>query len=130
MQVNANVGLCFGGWSVVGLQAPFEDEVLAIVADDKNAAQAIARRRPQPLNAIHGAAIADDPQYWPVWKSQRCPHGGRQAPADATALQAEIVPRMTTRQKFTQTSTRGDRFIDHDNVLRHAVGNDFVHYQG
>src|SRR5712691_4445537 len=108
MQINANVGLRFGGWSVVSVQAPLEDQVLAIVADDENAAQAIARRRPQPLNAIHGAAIADDPKHWPVWKSQCCPHRSRQAPADPAALQAKIVPGMAAWQKLAQTSARGD----------------------
>src|SRR5437588_8089953 len=98
MQINANVGLRLGGWPVVGVQTPLEDQVLAIVADDENAAQAIARRCPQPLNAIHGAAIADDSQDWPVWKSQCCPHGGRQAPADAAAFQTKIVPSVAARQ--------------------------------
>ena len=100
MKINANVSFGFGGWPVVGVQAPLENQVLAIVTDNEDTAQAITRRRPQPLNAVHGAAITDKPQHWPVWKRQRGTHRGRQAPTNPSTLQTKIVPRLATRQKF------------------------------
>src|SRR5262249_9950816 len=46
IEINADVGLGFGGWPIVGVQAPLEDQVLAVVTDNKNAPQPVACRRP------------------------------------------------------------------------------------
>src|SRR5687768_807216 len=90
-QVDTNIGLFLGGRTAVGVQATLENQVLAVVTDDKDAAQTVAGGGPEALDAVHGAAVTNKPEHRAVGKGQGHTHGGRQPPANATALETEVV---------------------------------------
>ncbi len=51
-EIDTHILLCLGCRSVVGVQTPFEDQILAIVTNDENRPQTVTCSRPQGLDAI------------------------------------------------------------------------------
>ena len=74
-----------------GQQPLLDDPITAIVGDDKGDWQFQVRRRPQCLNAVHGAAIAKHGHHTAVRVGDLAAQGCRDTPADPAAGIAEIA---------------------------------------
>src|SRR5215813_2191534 len=88
-EVHGHVLVVLGGEALEGEGALLEDAIGGVVEDDPHHGDRIVRGRPEGLDRVHGAAVADEGDHGPRGLGELDPEGGGESPADAAPSQAE-----------------------------------------
>src|SRR5262249_3315173 len=117
-KLHADIAVGLLGEPAHGVQGLLENAIGAVVEDHEARVDAIMRGGQKPLAGIHRAAVADEADPRPLGQCELDADGGREAPADAAAAQAEIALRVVAADELPDAGGGGERLLDEDRVLR------------
>ena len=102
--------------AVERLQALLEDAVAAVVGDHEGDRQLLVGRRPQRLDRVHGAAVAEQQHTGAAPGPARTPTAAGDAPADAAADIAEEAVAVAEGERSVRWRPAGQALVDDDGI--------------